>query len=901
MSSDYILYTKLQRVLIGADIVARERLIDLLESGVDRPLSLLSAPAGYGKSTLASQWVGDSVYNHSWLSMDSDHNDFHLFLKYFIAAIKQNFPESGFHIETMLEADPLPPAKDLTACLLNDLHWLPERFIYVLDDLHRTSNPLVHEFLASLLEHPSPKMHLVVLTRKEPPLPIAAMRGLGQVTEIIGADLRFTSSEVVEFLNLMLGKSVEEKVAALLEDKTEGWPVGLRLVGLYLQGQDQHEALVRELSGSSKFISEYLFAEITSRLEPAMVSFMLHAALLDRFCGPLCAHVRHEVGPAELQNHADEFIGKLEENNMFVIPLDTEGIWFRFHHLFQDFLQAMVKRQYDAEQIVEMHKSAACWFEESGLTEEAIKHYLASGSTSEATRLVLKNRFKLLNDSQFERLSRWLGMLPETELENSPLLASTKALIGTDLGKNVDIHAFTMRARRVLENLPVEDESFPILEGEVLLLESVVDMVQDSIEESLVKARQAYKLLPENAGMARSMCLFAMVVCLHGKGETSQAVEVVRDALANPNYTSNILARICFCLCSVHYMNADLQSVMETAKQSLQIVQGMPLYHTQGYARCSLGIAHYIQNDLAAAQYELQKVIDFRHTANPTWATEAGFAMICVRLALGNDSQAEQSFMKIDSYCREGGHVRGADLCRAFEVEFLLRRGETLKALEKSREVNFDIRLPRYFFYIPQLTYCKCLIEKGTVAALDEASAMLSSMNERMTELRRSNVRIGVLILLAIVHDRKKADDLAGEFLLEAIKIAEPGKWVRIFIDESQRVESILLRLAPQLHESAFIKEIMSACDYKTAHMGADSERLISNHEQSLNNKLTKREMDFLPLLAEGLSNSDIADRLNISQLTVKTHLKNIFRKLEVKNRIEVLTKTRTIKLSRSN
>jgi LuxR family maltose regulon positive regulatory protein len=344
----HILCTKLQRPPVAPDILPWARLLDRLNEGRHRTLTLISAPAGYGKSTLASRWVAASDSPSAWISLEESDSDLRTFLSYVLAAIRSLFPKTELRTEALLEASQLPSVAVLARYLLNDLHQITEPFILVLDDLHRTHGSSVQDLLSEILANPSQNMHLVLLTRRDPAFSISRMRGQGQLTEIRAADLRFKPAEAAAFLNRKLKVPVDDATAALLEEKTEGWVTGLRLAGLYLSDQDDLKHRVQELRGSSRHIAEYLVAEVLARQNPEIKAYLLETSILDRFCAPLCqaVHSKGMEGRSGKQGlDVQRVIDWLVKANIFVIPLEDQGYWFRYHHLFQDFLQSQLRKQ----------------------------------------------------------------------------------------------------------------------------------------------------------------------------------------------------------------------------------------------------------------------------------------------------------------------------------------------------------------------------------------------------------------------------------------------------------------------------------------------------------------------------------------------------------------------------
>ncbi|VVS92626.1 LuxR C-terminal-related transcriptional regulator [Desulfoluna spongiiphila] len=874
-----LLHTKLQRSHIAPDIVPRPRLLVRLEEGGQRPLTLITAPAGYGKSTLASRWAQLCGAACGWISLDAEDNDLHQFLNYFLAALKGVFPQLSLHTESLLETHPLPPIAILTRFLLNDLHQITEPFFFVLDDYHRITDPRVHDLISGLMVHPAKALHLILLSRKEPPLPVASMRGRGLVTELNGDELRLTPSEAATFLKQMGNLTVDDATASILGKKTEGWPAGLRLAGLYLQGHQDLRTMAEELSGSSTHIAEYLFAEVLSRQSPEMVFFLQETAILDRFCAPLCQRLHQPRTGSDPEASAEQFIRWLKENNLFVIGLDNEGYWFRYHHLFQDFLNKNRQQNSPSDQVGELHRVAGHWFAENGLFEEAIQHYLAAGATPDAVELVRENRYRLMNASHFTRLHHWLSAFPERILEQEPLLLTTKAVLGTDLGKNIDIYACTKKASRLLAGLSLNSEANRELKGEVLVLQGLLKMLMNDTAGSLACGQEALGYLREDAHMVRSLLVLVLAVGHQMSGKTPMAAKTVREAVAKPFCPANIQARMQICLGYAHYLDANSVKTLSAAEDCLRAIRDLPLSHTRAYAHFLNGSVLYMQNNLAAAESCLVNVLHNPYAANPNNLSDSGCILACIYLAQGRESMAIKVQKQLRAHFRENGHARATDLMRSFETEFALRRGDVKQALQLSQQAHFDAGPPRWFFYVPQLTLVKCMLAEGSQASLDKALARLTQLDNEMHRINRTNVRIKVLALLANVHQMRSAETEAMSYLQTALDLAEPGGWIRIFIDTGAPVKAALENVLKQQPDHRFARQVLGAFTLSSP----------------TSDFLTHRETELLLLLAEGLSNKEIADKLCISLLTVKTHLKNIFRKLSAANRIGAVNRAREL------
>ncbi len=506
----------------------------------------------------------------------------------------------------------------------------------------------------------------------------------------------------------------------------------------------------------------------------------------------------------------------------------------------------------------------------------------------------------MLADAQYRRLNRWLDDTPEEVFAQTPLLITTKALSAIDLGKNVDIHDSAMKARQILETGQLEDPFRSILKGEVYFLEGLINTIMNNAVQGLSLGQEALENIPENAETIRALCLMSVCTCYQMLGDARQAVLLIQETLSHFPHTPNMKAKLHLSSCYVHYLDANLESVKRSAMEGLGLLEGLPFSHTKAYLDYFLGLSLYLQHDINAAQSVLQNILDSRYTANPTYVVEAGALMAYCRLYLADEDGAVDVLEDIKRYCRTENHARGQDILRAFEVEFALCRGKIIQACSMAKAVNFDIRAPRWFFYVPQLTYIKCLMAQGTDADMTEAQTLLMSLDEEMRQINRINVRIEVLILLVVLHQMQKEEESALTHLTVVLDLAEPGGWIQSFVNAGlpmmAMVEHFLKR--DPVHEFA---KIILAAFYKenTTSQATRTDKNIQISLQLQNEILTRRETELLPLLAQGLSNKEVAETFSISEGTVKSHLKNMFRKLKVASRIEAVNTARRMGILR--
>jgi LuxR family maltose regulon positive regulatory protein len=891
-----ILHTKLNRPSVAPDVLPRERLTKRLDQGRKRPLTLISAPAGYGKSTLASRWLESGDHPFAWVSLDDDNNDLHQFLNYLLAAIQERFPTCDLRSEALLNADRLPPTDKLARYLLNDLHQVPESFIIVLDDYQRIKETRVHDFITALLKNPAGNVHLMLLTRQDPPLPLATMRGRGLVTEIRADDLRFTPDEAAAFLGRMLDVTVDKATADLLEAKTEGWATGLRLAGLYLRGEKNLNRCLQQLSGSSGHIAEYLAAEVLSRQHPKMVSYLLETSILDRFCAPLCGQMHQEQGDKQSEVTAEQFIHWLVNTKLFVITLDDEGYWFRYHHIFQAFLQGELRKQRTADRIADLHRAAGNWFAENDLVEEAIRHALAAGENQAAVRLVLEHRYDLMSNAQYHRLNNWLALLPRDTVAETPLLLTTQAITAWVSGQRGAVATLTEQAKRLLDRLSPESPEYAILQGEIITLHNVVCALNSEPASAWIDSHKAFEWLPKKAFFFRMLAVVETALCHQMKGNLNQGVKLLKDELKAPDLPISIQARGWFYLCIINYLDCNTSGTLLSGLKSIEISDNHRLAHTGGISKYFIGATHYLSNDLTKAKFYLLGVLGDRAYTNAIYVSQACGILGFIYLSEGCPEKAESVIEQaVDSAWQMQDQYSPA-IRKALRVELALRQGMVAEARRLSLGVDYEILPLSWFIYMPQLTRIKLLLADGSDRSLEEARSRLVEIDQKMRRINRKCVRIDILALLALVCHQRNEHAAAAEHLQAALDLAEPQEWIRTFMDLGRPMVDLLTSLIQDRTGKTFAQRVLKAC--QAEHRKNDpSEPDVPVEprffEQPPHHILTRREIEILPLLAEGLSNQDIAARLYIAPVTVKKHLQNIYKKLNAKNRLEALKKSR--------
>lgn len=906
--------TKLHRFPIQEGHVHRPRLLERLEKNRQRPLTLVSAPAGYGKSTLVSCWVQNCTINHSWLSLDKNDNDLLLFLNYFLAAIQTMFPDAVSETMRLLNAPNLPPLSVLASSLVNELDLIEQDFILVLDDIHCIREKSVYELLTELLRHPPRSMHLVLIGRRDPSLPIAFHRAREQVTEVRLFELRFTMEETAEFLQIALGRQINEAQTATLAEKTEGWVTGLRLACLSMLYRNDMDPKLLEPHVDAEFVTEYLFTEVFSLQPPEINKYLMVTAILDRLCAPLCEAVcATAVDPWTCQLSGLDFIAWLKKENLFLIPLDTENRWFRYHHLFQRLLLNQLKRHLNTEEINVLHSRASSWLAEKGLIEEAVEHALAAGDIPTATKLVAKHGHNLMDDQQWLRLERWLGMLPRDHVEKDPELLLFEAWLNHTKTNGIDVvtmETYLKKVETLLDNLSAEaSTSATQVRSHFAALSGFQLYMSADGESALKHTRYACENIPIHHHRARVFAHIFQLGAYQMIGDLETGLSIYHDELQKSikldgGYHAMYLANLCY----IYWIDADLINVRQTAERSLKVAMDRRISEAIAFSLFHLGIACYHQNNLEIAEEKLTTMVEDFYFYLPVNFAHSSFALALIYQAKGKIGKARKVCEDMVNYAIDTNNQDVLLVTRAFEAELALRQGRLAEAFSWAERFRAKPFLPPYCFYMPQLTLIKILMTQDTTDSLQQAADLLDQLNDFLASIHNKHFRIHVLALQALYQDTRGEKSAALEKLAKALALAEPGGFIRVFVDLGPLMADLLKRLQEQDVAVDYIEKLLATFREEELRMVPDA----PDHEspsprppvypssipagfQLLNDPLTNREIDVLELLAQRLSNKEIAEKLFVSAETVKGHLKNMYPKLEVSNRREAVEKAMSL------
>ncbi len=884
-----LISTKFNRPPVARDIYPVDRLLETIDESRNLPFSLISAPAGYGKSTLASSWLTTCDNPNAWLSLDEQDNDPHTFLTYFLATIQSVFPKVGQETLELLKSVTLPPFPIFSQSIINTLNELDQDLIMVLDDYHFIRNKEVHDLITKILIHPPNKLHLVLLTRRDPPFPISTLRGKGQMMEITISELRFTFQETKEFLQKVLNVPVDHNTVNLLEEKTEGWVTGLRLAALAMKHQYDLNWKQFTTKGINNFVGDYFLTEVLSNQTPAVASLLMQTSILDRFCAPLCDAVcllKEKSDGAKKNLSGEEFIRWLVQTNLFVIPLDAENQWVRYHHLFQELLQKQLKRQYATEDISALHGRASNWFTSENLVEEGIRHALSAGDNLAAARIIEEHRHAILDADRWYVLNKWLTMLPDEIITQRPGLLMAQAGIVRERFKLNELTSILEQCEILLNQKSVDQT----LLGEINFYKGILAFHKGESKSSINFIKKAQKLLlPGKFELARADAEAYLGFAYQALGRKKEVIQTLTNKIQTTlKQTSPVITRQIAAISFVHLISGELEQSFQIASQLKEVGKPIKTLYVDLWRSYLQGSIFFQKYDLNAACEHLSLVSENKYIFNTRAAMDclAALAITYQFRQLIDDSEKileEQLVL-----AQHSGDLYNLLIANSTRARLSLLRGNLESA---GRWVKTFDNYPQFFsmlFFteIPDVTQCRVLIAIGSDFSLKTALKELRILWKGVKAIHNTYQMIEIAVLEALALQKQGRTDDALCRLQRAVTLAKPGGWIRPFIEAGTQIADMLKTLIKRKVEIYYLKQILAA-------FGNDKNQKVSNphhpsfspRTQSLIEPLTNRELEILRLVAQRLQNKEIGENLFISSQTVKTHLQNIYQKLNASNR----------------
>jgi LuxR family maltose regulon positive regulatory protein len=892
------LATKLFIPPLRAGAVRRPRLIDRMNQGLNGKLILISAPPGFGKTTLVSEWVASVERPVAWLSLDEADGDPNRFLAYLVAALQTITEKTGAKALALLQSPQPPPVESILTTFLNDLMIIPEPLALVLDDYHVINAPAVDQALTFLLDHLPPQMTIAMTTREDPNLPLPRLRVRGQLTEIRAADLRFTPAEATGFFNQTMGLQLTAADIDALENRTEGWIAGLQMAALSMQGRTDAADFIRAFTGSHHFVLDYLVEEVLHRQPEDIRRFLTETAILDRLCGPLCDAVTGRADGAGV-------LEMLERGNLFVVPLDNQRRWYRYHHLFADVLRARV-HEAGAERRAVLHGRASEWYERNGFPAEAIHHALAAGDLDRAAALI-EIAWPAM-DGQFQSATwlDWARALPDKWVRRRPVLSAAYAWAFLNAGELEAGEAWLQDAERQLatpakEMVVADEEQFRFLQASIDTARAYIAQARGDSATTVRHARRALESLPEDEYVRRGPAAALLGLTYWANGDLAAAHRALTEAMNDFRLAGSIEFALSgtYGLADIRLAQGRLREAIHTYKRSLQLAQEMngpvPRGTTDLYS--GLGDLYREQGDLEAADRQLAKSEELgEETALPDWPSRFHQILARMKAARGDLYGALELLDEAERlYFRSP--VPEARPIAAQRARLWVKQGRLAEALDWARErgLSADDELS-FLQEFEHLTLASILIARyrrdGEHSFIEKALDLLERLRQAAETSERMGNLIEVLIQQAIAHEVQDNLPAAVASLERALTLAEPEGYVRIFVDEGRPMSKLLREVAARRAGWDYPGKLLAALGEKSPAAPA---RQPVRAAQPLVEPLSERELEILELIAQGLSNKEISRRLYVTLSTVKGHNQNIFGKLGVKRRTEAVARARAL------
>ena len=895
-----LLATKLHVPHPRTGLVSRPYLVERLQQGISCPLTLVSAPAGFGKTTLLAQWLAQGAMPAAWLSLEAEDNDPTRFLSYLIAALQTLDAQVGTTALAMLRAPQPPMLEAVLAVLISDVTSRGAgEFALVLDDYHIITAEPIQRGMTFLLEHLPPQLHLVLATRADPPLPLARLRALGQLSEVRTADLRFGALEVSAFLQEVMGLALPPEDTATLEQRTEGWIAGLQLAALSLQGRTDISAFLASFSGSHRYVLDYLSDEVLLQQPAPVQQFLLRTCLLERLSGSLCDAVMEQEG-------SQTMLERLERANLFVVPLDDERGWYRYHHLFAEVLRRHLQ-QADSTLIPILHRRASAWYEQHDFSAEAVQHALAMPDVELAARLIEPIALPVANQGRLYTVLGWLQAIPDALVRERPFLCLYYAYLLTVTNQLEVAEGRLQDAERSARQMPAEQAR--TIQGYVLATRAALAAFSGDIMRGISLARQGLELLPEKELLPRAGALATIIRAYLVSGDVTPAAEhEVAAALAFIRTSANLFSTVSSMtlLARLHVLQGRLRQAAITFAQVVQAVPQPEILQTMFsslFYYFGLGDLLRERNEFDAAErYLVQGMLIVKEAVavEPLAAILGYTALARLQQAQGNSREARATLDALVQMT-ERRHFPPHLLTQvaAARARLDLAQGNLAAAIlwaETSGLSAEDEELP-YPRESEYLVLARVRIEQGredpAAPFLQDVLHLLDRLLQNAEAKARLNSVLEILVLRALALQAQGDHTSALSTLEQALVLAAPQGYIRLFVDEGEPMLALLRQAYARSVVPHYAATLLSAFGGQHALDLPSSSPLTD----SLAEALTEREGEVLRLLLEGASNREIARRLVLSINTVKRHVYNLCGKLGVQSRAQAIVRARNLNL----
>jgi LuxR family maltose regulon positive regulatory protein len=929
-----LLTTKFYVPPVRPELVSRPRLIERLNAGLGRRLTLISAPAGFGKTTLLSEWIAEvsSPASNSiastprfasrpptpgigWLSLDDEDNDPVRFFTYFVAALETVQADVGADARALLQSPKSPPFKSILTLLINNLATLAGDLVLVLDDYHVVEEDSIHDAITFFLDHVPGNMHLIIASRVDPPLPLARLRARGQLIELREADLRFTQDEAVAFLNQAMEMDLSPEDVVALEARTEGWAAGLQLAALSMRGRDREQVpeFIDAFSGSHRHVIDYLAEEVMAQQPDQIHDFLCQTAVLNRLTAPLCDAVTG-------REDSDAVLRQLDGAHLFLVPLDDQREWYRYHRLFADFLRSHL-RQDMPDLVADLHRRAAEWFQNKGLTAEAVGHALSAADFERAADLIEAVIETTLMRSEIATLQSWVEGLPDEVVRSRPRICVYHAWA-------LLLTGHPLESAEIRLDDAVKADAAGSVAGEVALFRALIATYQGETRRSAELAHWALELLPEDSLFLRSLVAGFLGVSYLWSGDLATAKRTLEEAARISQQAGNLMnAVLALChLAEVATIQGQLYESQAIYNQAIELAvdeRGQPR-PIAGLAAIGLGGLFREWNDLEAAERHITEGIELANKWGEVGGISGYTQLARLKQALGDVDGARQAVHKARQIAKNFDAMEQDDLLvDVHQVRLWIAQGNAEAAFrwaeERGLTSGVDLVGELESAPVPLIRAMEYTTLAQVYMARDQPDEALQAIEPILQAMERAGWTAFVLqnmVFQALGLQARGDTPQAMVSLERALSLGEPGGFIRVFIDEGEPMAALLGQAASRGIAPNYVAKLLAvfqdetkddgpswgtkAPDSPAAPLSSSVLRPTSPSPQlspGFVEPLSEREIEVLRLIAAGLSNREIADQLVVAVSTVKTHINHIYRKLDASKRTQAVARARELNL----
>jgi len=881
---DIILNTKLQKPFLPDDFISRERVLKYLNEDINHPLTLISAGAGFGKSTFVSSWLDTIGFKNCWFSIDEQDNDIRVFLTYFIASVQTVMPNFGNNIYRNIFSPNIHSLNTLTNNLINDLSSLEEDIFLVLDDFQNINNLDITNLISNILKYPPKKFHIVIISRIDPPLPIHKLRAANKMKDIRSSDLRLSEEESKIFLQNSINIKNNEQIISLINNKFEGWITGIRLLKIQLSYANFDVSKLENIIQNSNLTENYFVEELIKQIDKKTLQFLLQTSVFQKINSGLSDFV---LSTKNKQFNSKNIINELLNKNLFLINLDNTNQWFRYHHLFQDALQEELKKTYIGQDINNIHRKAAKWFIEKNSYEEAFYHIIQIRDTEEVADFVRANLYMPLNVNKWFVLEKWLKHIPDSNINKCPVLLVAQMWIMHHKGAYWIIPKLINKVEEIKNN---NIELYNGIKHQLVFFKAIINFWSANIDKSIEQFYYVKNNIQFDKLGAISLSTIYYAVASQMAGNGAKVFKEIQLEISRNNLPADYKIILLASLVYINFLEGDLYTAERITGRIAKLSRDLDNDFYVVWYEFFMGYITFQQYRIEEALSHFKKALDLVYLLNTHAPVDAFAGVLIILKFINKNKEFEKINNELTSFVYEWNNPVYNTIAYSLKARLSIIDNDLQKASEeyKKADMFFDTETIIFNIEVPRITYCKLLLAENSTQKTDEAISKLVDIQNYVTTTHNTPQTIDTLILLSVAYLKKDNLLKAIENISKAIILAEKGNYIFPFIEQAEFIMPVLHKVKTKDGNiKNFISKVLDIAFRINGSIKKQPAFFLGNKSTTQN--LSNRELDVVALLAQRLSNKEIAEQLFISPLTVKKHTIIIYQKLGVNKRSDAV------------